>query len=81
VTIVGFPEADPEAGRVGERLRLWRARRGASLEELARGAGVPVERLRRVEAGRERLDPAEVAALGRRLGVPAWALGAPPAAT
>jgi transcriptional regulator with XRE-family HTH domain len=81
VSIVAFPEADPEAVRVGERLRLWRERRNVSLEDLARGARIAATRLRRVEAGRERLAPPEVEALGRRLGVPAWALGAPPPAT
>lgn len=78
MTVVAFPQADPEAGRIGERLKTWRRRRGVALEDLARGAGLPLEQLRRVEAGRARLSPAEIEALGRRLGVPAWALGAPP---
>lgn len=81
MTVIAFPEADPEALRVGERLRLWRERRRVSLEDLAGGARIALARLRRVEAGRERLAPAEIEALGRRLGVPAWALGAPPPAT
>jgi len=81
VTVLAFPEADPESGRIGERLKTWRTRRGVALEDLARGAGLSMEHLRRVEAGRARLTPAEIKALGRRLGVPAWALGAPPPAT
>ncbi len=81
MNILAFPEADPEGERIGERLKTWRTRRGVALEDLARGAGLSLEHLRRVEAGRARLTPAEIEAVGRRLGVPAWALGAPPPAT
>ena len=81
MTVVAFPDADPEAVRIGERLKTWRTRRGVALEDLARGAGLALEHLRRVEAGRARLNPAEIEALRRRLGVPAWALRAPPPAT
>jgi transcriptional regulator with XRE-family HTH domain len=81
LTVIAFPDADPEGGRIGERLRTWRTRRGTTLEDLSRGTGLALEHLRRVEAGRARLAADEIEALGRRLGVPVWALGGSPPAT
>lgn len=81
MNILGFPATDPEALRVGKRLKTWRERRSVSLEELATGTGLTVEQLRRVEAGREALDAAAVVAVSRKLGLPRWALVSDKAAT
>ena len=58
--IVEFPVADSQMLRVGGRLRAAREARGLSLDVLAQTMHVAPEHLRRGEAGRERLNAAEL---------------------
>ncbi len=74
MTVVGFPDAEPEQTALGARLKRWRTERGKSLEELAAATGIALADLRRVEAGRARLDSAGVSAVTQALGLPIWAL-------
>ncbi|MFC0632653.1 helix-turn-helix domain-containing protein [Brevundimonas balnearis] len=79
--ILGFPASDPEAARVGARLKTWRTRRELSLDDLAKGTGLTIEQLRRAEAGRERLSAEALTAVSRKLGLPRWALMSDTSAT
>lgn len=58
--VVDFPRCDPELTRVGGRLRAAREARGFSLDALADAMHVSPDHLRRGEAGRERLNSAEL---------------------
>lgn len=58
--ILDFPATDPRLLALGRRLQAARQARGASLETLATAMRVAPERLRRAEAGRERLSAAEL---------------------
>jgi len=58
--IVEFPAPDPELRAVGERLRSAREARGVPLDALAGAMHVAPDRLRRGEAGLERLTGSEL---------------------
>ena len=68
--IVQFPAADPQMRRVGGRLRAAREARGFSLDALAEAMRVAPDHLRRGEAGRERLNSAELYAAIMALHLP-----------
>ena len=68
--IVEFPGCDPQMRCVGERLRLAREARGLSLEALAAAMQMAPDRLRRGEAGRERLNSVELHAAILALHIP-----------
>lgn len=72
--VLGFPGVDPADAVVGARIRRWRDQRGVSFDELASAIDLTPEALRRVEAGRERLDSARLDAATRVLRLPVWAL-------
>ncbi len=61
------------------RLREWRRRRALALSDLARGSGVAVATLSRLERGRQAARPSTVRKLAAALGVEPEALMAPPA--
>ena len=68
--IVEFPAADPQWLQVGGRLRTAREARGFSLDALAEAMHVAPDHLRRGEAGRERLNSAELYAAILALHIP-----------
>jgi transcriptional regulator with XRE-family HTH domain len=68
--IVDFPAVDPECSRVGGRLRTAREARGFTLDALAEAMHVSPDHLRRGEAGRERLNSAELYAAIMALHLP-----------
>ena len=78
--ILEFPASDPQMRSVGERLRLAREARGLSLEALAAAMQMAPDRLRRGEAGRERLRSAELYAAILTLHIPLDLLFRPPRA-
>ena len=71
-----LPGANPADAAVGARLRHWRERRGLGLAAMAQVLGLSPEEMRRIEAGRARLDSATLGAATRVLGLPLWALQA-----
>jgi DNA-binding transcriptional regulator YiaG len=81
--IVEFPASDPQMLRLGGRLRAAREARGFTLDALAEAMHVSPDHLRRGEAGRERLNSAELYAAIMALHLPMDILfrsdGAPPA--
>ena len=58
--ILDFPTIDPQTLALGRRLRDAREARGASLEQLAGAMRITPDKLRRAEAGREKLAGAEL---------------------
>ncbi len=58
--ILQFPASDPEKRLVGERLRRAREARGATVEALSTAMRITPDKLRRAEAGRERLSGSEL---------------------
>jgi transcriptional regulator with XRE-family HTH domain len=58
--ILEFPARDPQRLLLGERLRTAREARGASLESLSAAMRISPDKLRRAEAGRERLSGSEL---------------------
>ncbi|WP_174299424.1 RodZ family helix-turn-helix domain-containing protein [Caulobacter sp. S45] len=58
--ILEFPSRDPQGQALGERLRGAREARGASLERLSAAMRISPDKLRRAEAGRERLSGSEL---------------------
>lgn len=73
-SVLQFPDVDPIDAVVGARIRRWRDRRGVASGDLAAALDLTPEALRRVEAGRQRLDSAQVDAATRALRLPVWAL-------
>ena len=67
---LAFPAPDPELRAVGERLRTAREARGWRLEALATAMRIAPDKLRRGEAGRERLSGAELYAAILELHLP-----------
>ncbi|WP_433947296.1 helix-turn-helix domain-containing protein [Brevundimonas diminuta] len=59
-SVLGFPGIDPMDAVVGARIRRWRDRRGVAFADLAAAIDLTPEALRRVEAGREHLDSAQL---------------------
>lgn len=72
--VLGFPGVDPIDAVIGARIRRWRDRRGVASADLAAALDLTPEALRRVEAGRQRLDSAGIDAATRALRLPVWAL-------
>ena len=58
--ILQFPANDPEKLLMGERLRNAREARGASVETLSTAMRITPAKLRRAEAGQERLSGSEL---------------------
>ncbi len=58
--ILEFPSRDPQEQALGERLRSAREARGASLETLSTAMRITPDKLRRAEAGCERLSGSEL---------------------
>ena len=58
--ILDFPVADPAALALGRRLHAARELRNVSLERLAVAMRITAVKLRRAEAGQERLSGAEL---------------------
>jgi transcriptional regulator with XRE-family HTH domain len=54
---------------LNNRLRLWRAEQGLTLEELSDLVGLSVPMLSRVERGQRQLAPLTKVRVARRLGV------------
>lgn len=73
-SVLGFPGIDPQDAVVGARIRRWRDARGVSAVELAAALELTPEAMRRVEAGREHLDTAQIGVATRALHLPVWAL-------
>ncbi|MEN5145215.1 helix-turn-helix domain-containing protein [Brevundimonas diminuta] len=73
-SVLGFPGVDPVDAVVGARIRRWRDQRGMTFNDLAAAINLTPEALRRVEAGREHLDSAQLDAATRALRLPVWAL-------
>ena len=72
--VLEFPEANPRYQSAGRRLKRWREQRGLDVEALAVAIHATPDVIRRVEAGRSRLDSAELAAATQALHLPLWAL-------
>jgi len=72
--VLEFPEADPRFQSAGRRLKRWREQRGFGIEALAEAIHASPDVIRRVEAGRSRLDSAQLAAATQALHLPLWAL-------
>ncbi len=72
--VLEFPEADPRFQSAGRRLKRWREQRGVEIETLAEAIHASPDVIRRVEAGRSRLDSAQLAAATHALHLPLWAL-------
>lgn len=72
--VIGFPTIDPADGRIGARLKHWRTARKIDLEALAEALAVSPESVRRIEAGRQHLTSAQLAAAIQTLHLPLWAL-------
>ena len=58
--ILELPLRDPQTLLLGERLRTAREARGSSLETLSAAMRISPDKLRRAEAGRERLSGSEL---------------------
>ncbi len=58
--ILEFPVRNAQCATLGERLRSAREARGASLETLSAAMRISPDKLRRAEAGRERLSGSEL---------------------
>jgi transcriptional regulator with XRE-family HTH domain len=72
--VLEFPEPDPRYQSAGRRLKRWREQRGVGIEALAAAIHASPDVIRRVEAGRGRLDSAQLAAATQALHLPLWAL-------
>ncbi|WP_421728718.1 helix-turn-helix domain-containing protein [Brevundimonas sp.] len=72
--VLEFPQGPPRYASAGRRLKRWREQRGVAIETLAAAIHAPPEVIRRVEAGRSRLDSAQLAAATAALHLPLWAL-------
>jgi len=72
--VLEFPEANPRYQSAGRRLKRWREQRGLDVEALAAAIHATPDVIRRVEAGRSRLDSAQLAAATQALHLPLWAL-------
>jgi transcriptional regulator with XRE-family HTH domain len=72
--VLEFPEVDPRHVSAGRRLKRWREQRGFDVDALALAIHATPEAVRRVEAGRARLDSAQLAAATHALHLPLWAL-------
>jgi len=72
--VLEFPEANPRYQSAGRRLKRWREQRGLDVEALAVAIHATPDVIRRVEAGRSRLDSAQLAAATQALHLPLWAL-------
>jgi len=72
--VLEFPEADPRYQSAGRRLKRWREERGVGIETLAEAIHASPDVIRRCEAGRSRLDSAQLEAATRALHLPLWAL-------
>lgn len=72
--VLGFPPVDPIDVRVGARLKRWRTERRVDLDALADALSVSPESVRRIEAGRQHLTSAQLAAATQTLRLPLWAL-------
>ena len=68
--IVEFPATDPQMRSLGERLKAAREARGCGLEALASVMRISADKLRRGEAGRERLSGCELHAAILELHLP-----------
>ena len=75
-SVLGFPGIDPMDAVVGARIRRWSDQRGVTPDDVAAALDLTPEALRRVEAGREHLDSAQLDAATRALHLPVWALAA-----
>lgn len=73
-SVLGFPGVDPLDAAVGARLKRWREDRGLSIEAVAALIHIPVEDVRRAEAGRAHLTTAQIGAATSALHLPLWAL-------
>lgn len=73
-SVHGFPGIDPLDAAVGARLKRWRETRGMAIEDLADALHMPVEEVRRAEAGRAHLSSARIGAATGALHLPVWAL-------
>lgn len=73
-SVLGFPGVDPMDAAIGARIRRWRDLRGVGADDLAAALDLTPEAMRRVEAGREHLDMAQIDAATRALRLPVWAL-------
>ena len=73
-SVLGFPGIDPMDAAIGARIRRWRDLRGVDPADLAAALHLTPEAMRRVEAGREHLDMAQLDAATRALHLPVWAL-------
>ncbi|MGO4408631.1 MULTISPECIES: helix-turn-helix domain-containing protein [unclassified Brevundimonas] len=73
-SVLGFPGVDPIDAVIGARIRRWRDQRGVASSDLAVALNLTPEGLRRVEAGREHLNTAQIDAAIRALRLPVWAL-------
>ena len=74
--VLRFPGFEPENAALGARLKRWREQRRVSIEDLARMAKMDAGKLRLIEAGRMRMESADISAVTRALRLPLWALGA-----
>jgi len=72
--VLEFPEAEPRFQSAGRRLKRWREERGFEVETLAAAIHASPDVIRRVEAGRSRLDSDQLAAATQALHLPLWAL-------
>ncbi len=73
-SVLGFPGVDPMDAVIGARIRRWRDLRGVQADDLAAALDLTPEAMRRVEAGREHLNMAQLDAAIRTLRLPVWAL-------
>lgn len=73
-SVLGFPGVDPMDAVIGARIRRWRDLRGVQADDLAAALDLTPEAMRRVEAGREHLNMAQLDAATRALRLPVWAL-------
>ena len=64
-------ERDPEAVRIGQRVRLARQSRGLTMEKVAEGAETSIQFLSQVEKGEQSMTMVKFARLAKALGVSA----------
>ena len=72
--VLEFPETNPRFQSAGRRLKRWREERGFDVDALAAAIHATPDVIRRVEAGRGRLNSAQLAAATHALHLPLWAL-------